>query len=100
MSVQPGSREKSSLTLLSFRHWSLLPAVVLFVVLTIYPVANLFRMSVSTIEFTQGGGAWTFTPVHNFALLRADEVVPAPMRTTLLFVAAAVATEVALGPAA
>src|SRR5439155_149521 len=81
----------------TFRHWSLLPAVVLFVVLTIYPVANLFRMSVSTIEFTQGGGAWTFTPLHNFALLRADEVVPAAIRNTLLFVVAAVAIEMVLG---
>jgi len=81
----------------TFRHWSLLPAVALFVVLTIYPVANLFRMSVSTIEFTQGGGAWTFTPLHNFALLRADEVVPAAIRNTLLFVVAAVAIEMVLG---
>ena len=61
----------------TFRHWSLLPAVALFVVLTIYPVANLFRMSVSTIEFAQGSETWTFTPLTNLALLRADEVVPA-----------------------
>jgi multiple sugar transport system permease protein len=81
----------------SFRHWSLLPAVLLFVVLTIYPVANLFRMSVSTIEFTQGGGAWSFTPLRNLALLRADEVAPAAVRNTLLFVVASVAIEMVLG---
>ena len=81
----------------SFRHWSLLPAVLLFVVLTIYPVANLFRMSVSTIEFTQGGGQWSFTPLRNLALLRADEVIPAAVRNTLLFVVASVAIEMALG---
>ena len=38
----------------SFRHWSLLPAVLLFVALTLYPLVNLVRMSVSTIEFAQG----------------------------------------------
>jgi multiple sugar transport system permease protein len=81
----------------TFRHWSLLPAVVLFVVLTIYPVANLFRMSVSTIEFAQGSETWTFTPLRNFALLRADEVMPAAVRNTLVFVVAAVAIEMILG---
>jgi multiple sugar transport system permease protein len=81
----------------TFRHWSLLPAVVLFVVLTIYPVANLARMSVSTIEFSQGAENWTFTPLRNLALLRADDVVPAAVRNTLIFVVAAVAIEMALG---
>ena len=93
-------RENSSLTLVlnrTFRHWSLLPAVALFVALTIYPVANLFRMSVSTIEFAQAGEAWTFTPLRNLALLRADEVVPAAVRNTLIFVVAAVAIEMVLG---
>ena len=92
--------ENSSLTLVlnrTFRHWSLLPAVALFVALTIYPVANLFRMSVSTIEFAQAGETWTFTPLRNLALLRADEVVPAAVRNTLIFVVAAVAIEMVLG---
>ena len=71
--------------------------MLLFVVLTIYPVANLFRMSVSTIEFAQSGETWTFTPLRNIALLRADEVVPAAVRNTLVFVVAAVAIEMILG---
>jgi multiple sugar transport system permease protein len=81
----------------TFRHWSLLPAVLLFVVLTVYPVANLVRMSVSTIEFAQGAEIWSFTPLRNLDLLRADEVVPAAVRNTLLFVVAAVAIEMVLG---
>ena len=81
----------------TFRHWSLFPAVALFVVLTIYPVANLFRMSVSTVEFAQGGESWTFTPMRNIELLRTDEVIPAAVRNTLVFVVAAVAIEMFLG---
>jgi len=81
----------------TFRHWSLLPAVVLFVLLTAYPVANLVRMSVSTIEFAQGTETWTFTPLRNLALLRADEVIPPAVRNTLIFVVAAVAMEMVLG---
>ena len=81
----------------TFKHWSLLPAVVLFAVLTLYPVANLVRMSVSTVEFAQGGEVWTFTPLRNLELLRADEVVAPAVRNTLVFVVVAVTVEMVLG---
>jgi multiple sugar transport system permease protein len=81
----------------TFRHWSLLPAVALFVVLTLYPAVNLLRMAVSTIEFTQGAEIWTFTPLRNLALLRADEVIPPAVRNTLVFVVVAVAVEMVVG---
>ena len=81
----------------TFRHWSLLPAVLLFAVLTLYPVVNLVRMSVSTIEFAQGAEVWTFTPLRNLDLLRADDVVPPAVRNTLVFVVVAVALEMVLG---
>ena len=81
----------------TFRHWSLLPAVVLFALLTLYPTINLARMSVSTIEFTQGAEAWTFTPLRNVELLRADELIPPAVRNTLVFVVAAVSIEMVLG---
>lgn len=81
----------------TFRHWSLLPAVVLFVLLTVYPIANLARMSVSTIEFAQGVERWTFTPLRNLELLRSDDVVLDALRNTLVFVVVTVAVEVALG---
>jgi len=81
----------------TFRHWSLLPAVVLFAVLTLYPMANLVRMGVSTIEFSQGAEVWTFTPMRNLDLLRADEVIPPDVRNTLVFVVAGVAIEMVLG---
>jgi multiple sugar transport system permease protein len=81
----------------SFRHWSLLPAVVLFAALTLYPLLNLVRMSVSTIVFAQGHEIWTFTPQRNFDALRADDVVAPAVVNTLIFVAVSVATEMALG---
>jgi len=81
----------------TFRHWSLLPAVVLFVLLTVYPIVNLARMSVSTIEFAQGAEHWTFTPLRNLELLRSDDVVIDALRNTLVFVVVTVAVEVVLG---
>jgi multiple sugar transport system permease protein len=80
-----------------FRHWSLVPAVALFVLLTLYPIANLFRMSVSTIAFSEGREVWTFTPLANLALLRSDEVVAPAVVNTLIFVVVAVALEIVLG---
>ena len=71
--------------------------MLLFVLLTIYPVANLFRMSVSTIEFTQAGEMWTFTPMRNLALLRADAVIPSAVWNTVVFVVVAVIVEMVLG---
>jgi multiple sugar transport system permease protein len=81
----------------SFRHWSLLPAVLLFVVLTLYPLVNLVRMSVSTIEFTQGAEIWRFTPRANFAQLAADDVLRPALVNTVIFVVVSVAAEMVLG---
>jgi multiple sugar transport system permease protein len=52
----------------AFRYASLLPAVIVLAVLTVYPVANLLRMSLSTIEFVQGTDVWTWTPMRNLAM--------------------------------
>ena len=81
----------------TFRHWSLLPAVLLFVVLTLYPLVNLVRMSVSTIEFAQGTEIWKFTPAANFAQLLADEVLRAALVNTVVFVVVSVAVEMVVG---
>ena len=80
-----------------FRYWSLLPAVFLFVALTVYPMVNLLRMSVSTVEFAEGRALWSFTPARNFALLAHDAVLAAAVRNTAIFVVVAVAAEVLMG---
>jgi multiple sugar transport system permease protein len=81
----------------TFRHWSLLPAVVLFAVLTAYPVGNLLRMSVSTITFKGNADFWTFTPRHNLDALFADPSLGAAAVNTLIFVVVAVTAEMVIG---
>jgi multiple sugar transport system permease protein len=81
----------------SFRHWSLLPAVLLFGALTLYPLLNLVRMSVSTVEFTQATEVWTFTPKRNFDTLRTDDVLRPAIINTFVFVAVSVVIEMVLG---
>jgi len=80
-----------------FKHWSLAPAALVFLLLTLYPIVNLVRMSVSTVEFSAGTVHWTFTPLRNVALLLGDTVLAAAVVNTAIFVVVAVALEVALG---
>jgi len=81
----------------TFRYASLLPAVIVLAVLTVYPVANLLRMSLSTIEFAQGTDVWTWTPMRNLAMLAGDEVLRPALRNTFVFVIVSVAVEMVLG---
>lgn len=81
----------------TFRHWSLLPAVLVFAVLTGYPVVNLLRMSVSTVEFRGGSEVWSFTPGQNWSALLTDPGLAATVVNTLVFVAGAVIAEMLLG---
>jgi multiple sugar transport system permease protein len=81
----------------SFRWWSFLPAVVLMLVLTLYPIVNLIWMAGSTIEFAQGVDVWTFTPRRNLDLLLSDRVLRHAFRNTLIFVVVSVAAEMVIG---
>lgn len=83
----------------SFRYWSLLPALLLFAALTLYPLLNLVRMSVSTVAFAHGAETWTFTPLRNFEALLDDDVVRPAVVNTLVFVGVSVAIEMFLGTA-
>ena len=81
----------------TFRYWSLLPAVIVFIALTGYPMVNLLRMSVSTVEFRGGQDIWSFTPARNFAALMSDPGLAPTVRNTLIFVIVAVAAEMIIG---
>jgi multiple sugar transport system permease protein len=97
--MQPQRRPRGFVDWLNatFRHWSLLPAVLAFVVLTGYPIVNLLRMSVSTIEFRGGQELWSFTPGRNWSALVSDPGLAPTVVNTLIFVAAAVIAEMVLG---
>ena len=97
MSAHPGSRGVVGWLNATFRHWSLLPAVIMFAVLTAYPVLNLFRMSVSTIQFKGNADLWSFTPRRNWDALFSDPSLGAALVNTLVFVVVAVTAEMLLG---
>jgi len=83
----------------SFRYWSLLPAALLFFALTLYPLLNLVRMSMSTIAFANGAEVWTFTPLRNFEALATDDVLRPAVINTIVFVVVSVVIEMVLGVA-
>ena len=99
MASEPAVRRSTLAGVLNrtFRLWSLLPAVLLFAALTLYPLLNLVRMSVSTVEFAQGAEVWSFTPKRNVDMLRADDVLRPAVVNTFVFVAVSVAIEMVLG---
>ncbi|WP_210529707.1 carbohydrate ABC transporter permease [Rubellimicrobium arenae] len=80
-----------------FRWATLLPAVIVLVVLTVWPVANLLRMAVSTIEFTRDGASFAFTPAENLRRLAGDDLFFINLRTTVIFVVVSVILEMVLG---
>ncbi|MEO8134966.1 MAG: sugar ABC transporter permease [Betaproteobacteria bacterium] len=92
-----GSRDVVGWLNATFRYWSLLPAVLLFAFLTVFPVINLFRMSVSTITFKGNVDFWSFTPRRNWDALFSDPSLGAAVVNTVIFVIVAVAVEMALG---
>jgi multiple sugar transport system permease protein len=94
---RPGARSAVYWVDRSFVWWSFLPAVILMGVLTLYPIANLIWMSVSTIEFVQGRDLWAFTPARNLDLLMSDRVLRYAVVNTLIFVTVSVAAEMVLG---
>jgi len=81
----------------TFRYWSLLPAVLLFVALTAYPALNLLRMSVSTIAWKGNEDFWSFTPRRNVEALLSDPSLGAAVVNTLLFMVVAVTLEMIIG---
>ncbi len=80
-----------------FKVLSLLPAAILLLVLSVYPIAKLFAMAFATIEFKQAQEVWTFTPARNIQQLLNDEVFRIATWNTFKFAAASVIIEVALG---
>ncbi len=81
----------------AFRTWALLPAVVVLGLLTLYPIVQLARMSLSSLAYTQAGISWKWVGAKNFATILSDPIAIVALRNTALFACATVAIEVAAG---
>ncbi|MCO5734169.1 carbohydrate ABC transporter permease [Rhizobium sp. SSA_523] len=80
-----------------FKWFTLGPAALLLLLLTVYPIINLFFMAVSTIRFEQAQEVWLFTPYRNFQTLINDEIFRIALINTVIFAVASVIIETVLG---
>lgn len=80
-----------------FQYYSLLPAALVLVLLTIYPVGQLLRMSVSEISFVGQQQVWEYVGNKHVQTAAQDPVVPWAVRNTMVFVVVVTVIEVVLG---
>jgi multiple sugar transport system permease protein len=77
----------------AFRYWALLPAVVVLGLLTLYPIVQLIRMSLSDLSYTQAGISWAWVGAKNFKSILSDPIALVALRNTALFAIITVAVE-------
>ncbi len=81
----------------SFRYWAVVPLLVVLIALTIFPIFELFRMSVSEINFEDGQISRDYVGLEYFNTLQRDIIAPIAIRNTLTYVVAVVIIETILG---
>ncbi len=80
-----------------WRHYTLAPAVAVYLALTLLPIANLLVMSVHDIRWEQGAAQWSFAGLKHFAALGRDQLFRDGLANTALFAVSAVSAEMVLG---
>ncbi len=82
------------------RWWQaacLAPALLLFGLLTLLPIAMLLALSTHDISWTGGHAVWRFTGLRHYAELASDGLLRASLRNTAVFALIAVGLEMLLG---
>ncbi|MCG8346328.1 MAG: sugar ABC transporter permease [Chloroflexales bacterium] len=95
--VTAGGRSLLDILDKTFQYWALIPALILLTLLTLQPMFDLLRMSVSTIDFVEGNDVWTFSAAKNIDLFKNDWIYRVALKNTLIFVFITVTLEMILG---
>ncbi len=80
-----------------FQYWAILPALIVLLALTIFPLLELIGMSVSTVSFAEGKVIWQFSGLDNFRTFLEDEIFLVAVFNTVVFVVCTVLIEIVLG---
>ena len=81
----------------NFQYLAIIPAVLLLLLMTGYPLIQLVRMSFSTVTLAEGQFLWEFSGLDNWRSFLEDEIFLIAMRNTVVFVMVTVAVEMVLG---
>lgn len=79
------------------RYLTLLPAVVLFLALTLIPLVNLLVLSFNEITWAQRTANWQWIGLNNYARLGRDTLFKAGIINTVIFAIVAVAVQMVVG---
>jgi multiple sugar transport system permease protein len=82
---------------LGFEQWALMPLLIFLLLFVVYPVAELIRMSFSTVTMSGGAFIWSFSGLANFTTMRSAAIFLIAVLNTILFVAVTVAVQIGLG---
>jgi multiple sugar transport system permease protein len=80
-----------------WRYYTIAPAVTIYLLLALLPVANLLVMSFHNIRWVEGIAQWTYAGARHFAELPRDPLFRAGLSNTALFAVLAVTAEMVLG---
>ncbi len=80
-----------------WRHLTLFPAIILFALLTVLPLANLAALSFNDIEWVNREAVWEWVGFGNYAALPEDNLLRAGVVNTLIFAIVAVALQMVIG---
>jgi multiple sugar transport system permease protein len=81
----------------TFQYWAILPTLLILLLLTLYPMVQLIRMSFSTVSFAEGRAIWEFSGLANWSTFLEDHIFSTALRNTIVFVMVTVAAEMVLG---
>jgi multiple sugar transport system permease protein len=81
----------------TFKYWAVLPAAFILLMFTLYPIAQLLRMSVSEIKFTQDQIFWNIVGLKHLFSAIHDPVVPVAWKNTFIYATLSVVSEALLG---
>lgn len=80
-----------------FPYWAVLPLAGVFLLLTAYPITQLFAISLTTYSFAQGANIPAYAGLANYYKMLDDDIFAVALRNTLVFVVACVTIEFLLG---
>ncbi len=80
-----------------WRYLTLSPTLLLFLLLTVLPLASLFALSVHEVEWRERVAHWDWVGLSNYTRLLKDTLFTAGIVNTLIFAVAAVSFQMVLG---
>lgn len=81
----------------SFKYWAVAPALLVVLVLAVYPTLDLVQLSFGDVKVIGRSSVWSFVGLGNLQTMFHDPIAPVALRNTVEFMFVVVAVETAFG---